>query len=64
MARASYFSLGSEEALSVLKEVVDAISQWKMVATSAAVGLNANEIDEFAPAFEHGQTKAARAVFK
>ena len=64
MARASYFSLGSEEALSVLKEVVDAISQWKMVATSAAVGLNANEIDEFAPAFEHAQTKAARAVFK
>ena len=42
----SYFSLGRDEALAVLAEVVHAVSQWKAVAMSAGVGLKANEIDD------------------
>ena len=62
MARASYFSLSKDGALTVLAEVVRAVSQWKAVAMSAGVGLKANEIDDFAPAFEHGQMSAARSL--
>jgi serine/threonine-protein kinase HipA len=61
MARASYFSLGRDEALAVLAEVVHAVSRWKAVAMSAGVGLKANEIDDFVPAFEHDQMVAARS---
>jgi len=59
MARASYFSLGRDEALAVLAEVVHAVSQWKAVAMSAGVGLKASEIDDFVPAFEHDHMLAA-----
>jgi len=59
MARASYFSLGRDEALAVLAEVVHAVSQWKAVAMSAGVGLKASEIDDFVPAFDHDQMLAA-----
>ena len=64
MARASYFSLGAEAALKVLGEVVQAVSKWKTVAASAKVGLKAKELAGFAPAFEHGQMVAARALLK
>jgi serine/threonine-protein kinase HipA len=64
MARASYFSLRPGEALAVLAEVVHAVSGWKAVAMSAAVGLTAKEVLEFAPAFEHDQLAAARTVLR
>jgi serine/threonine-protein kinase HipA len=62
MARASYFSLDSGEALAVLAEVVHAVSQWKAVAVSAAVGLKAGEAADLAPAFEHDQMLASRSL--
>ena len=64
MARASYFSLGPDEALAVLAEVVHAVSEWKVVAMSAAVGLKAKETNDFAPAFEHDQMAASRSLLK
>lgn len=64
MARASYFSLGPDEALAVLAQVVHAVSQWKTVAMSAAVGLKSKEANDFAPAFEHGQMVAARSLLR
>jgi serine/threonine-protein kinase HipA len=64
MARASYFSLDPDEALTVLAEVVRAVAQWKVVAMSAAVGLEAKEADDFAPAFEHDQMVAACSLLK
>jgi serine/threonine-protein kinase HipA len=64
MARASYFSLGTVEALAVLAEVVHAVSEWKTVAMSAAVGLGAKDVTDFAPAFEHDQMAAARTVLR
>ncbi len=62
MARAAYFSLGADAALLILKEVVQAVSNWKTVATGAAVGLTPQEVAGFAPAFEHAQMDAARAL--
>lgn len=64
MARASYFSLGADAALKVLGKVVQAVSKWKTVAASAAVGLKAKELAGFAPAFVHDQMDAARALLK
>ena len=62
MARAAYFSLGADEARAVLAEVFHAVSQWKAVAKTTAVGLKAREVNDFAPAFEHDQMEAARAL--
>ena len=62
IARAAYFSLGADAALEILKEVVLAVSNWKTVATGAAVGLTPQEVADFAPAFEHAQMDAARAL--
>jgi serine/threonine-protein kinase HipA len=62
MARASYFSLGRDQARAILAEVVHAVSQWRTVAMSAAVGLKAKEIQDFVPAFEHDQMVAARLI--
>ena len=62
MARAPYFALGSDEALAILAEVVRAVSQWKTVALSPAVGLQAKEANDFAPAFEHDQKAAAHTI--
>ncbi len=64
LARAPYFSLGPDEALAVLAEVVHAVSRWKIVAMSAAVGLKTQEIDELAPAFEHDQMRASHSLVK
>ena len=53
LARASYFALNDEQALRVLGEVYAAVSRWRQVAVSPAVGLRAVELEDFAPAFEH-----------
>ena len=45
-----------------LAEVVRAVSQWQTVALSPAVGLQAKEVNDFAPAFEHEQKAAAHSI--
>ena len=62
MARAVYFSIDKDEALAVLKEIVSAVTQWSVIATSPAIGMTRQEIKDFAPAFEHLQTDAAKAL--
>lgn len=64
MARAAYFSLGPGQAQAVLAQVVAAVSEWRVVASSAQVGLTLDEAEDFAPAFEHEQIVAARALLK
>ena len=41
--------------MAVLAEVHAAVLDWRQVALSAAVGLRSNDLDDFAPAFEHEQ---------
>lgn len=62
MARASYFALPAQAALTVLGEIVRAVIDWKAVATSNAVGLKAKEASQFTPAFEHEQMTFARSL--
>ena len=57
---APYFGLGAPgSALAVLGAVVKAVANWKAVATSTEVGLRRDELDDFAPAFEHQAARDA-----
>lgn len=53
LGQAARFMLKPNEAKAVLAEVVRAVQQWRDVAVSADVGLNTQELEAFAPAFEH-----------
>ena len=56
---------GSEKRpLATLGEVHAAASNWRQVALGAEVGLQAAELSDFAPAFEHEQMSAAAALLK
>lgn len=57
---ADYFRLGSEEMRNVLGDVAAAVSDWRTVARR--YGLGDTEIEVMAPAFEHEQAGAARAI--
>lgn len=60
MAVAESFRLGREEAERVLRHVVIACSQWRVVATRH--GLSKREQEDMSPAFEHPQTDRARSL--
>ena len=62
MARCTYFSLSKAEALAVLADVYAAVLDWRKVALSAEVGLHLNELEDFAPAFEHDQMEATQIL--
>jgi serine/threonine-protein kinase HipA len=62
LARAPYFALNAEQALSVLSEVHCAVSKWRQVALSREVGLSIAELDDFALAFEHEQMGTAAVL--
>lgn len=57
---ASYFHLTDEGALRILGEVYMAVSRWRQVARSAAVGMSAAESTAFEAAFEHEETRSAK----
>jgi serine/threonine-protein kinase HipA len=57
-----YFALTRPKALKVLGEVHQAVANWRTVALSASVGLQRQELDDFAPAFEHDQMEKAREL--
>jgi serine/threonine-protein kinase HipA len=60
--RSTYFSLSRDEALTVLTEVHAAVSNWRDLALSSEVGLRREELEDFAPAFEHEQMDAAQTL--
>ena len=62
LARAAYFALDKAQALAVLGEVHGAVRQWRQFAQAPEVGLQARELDDFAPAFEHVQMDAAAGL--
>ena len=64
LARAAYFALDADQALTVLAEVHAAVSSWRELALSREVGLQPAELDDFAPAFEHGQMEAIATLLK
>lgn len=64
LARAPYFALDRERAMAVLAEVHAAVVNWRQIALGAEVGLRTNELDDFAAAFEHGQTDAVAELLQ
>jgi serine/threonine-protein kinase HipA len=62
MAQAFRFELSPVQAQAVLAEVLAAVVRWKEVAMSADVGLQASEVADFRPAFEHAARQEAQAL--
>ncbi len=56
---APYFWLTPADAIRVLGQVCAAISQWKALAMTPAVGMSARDVDDFAPAFDNAQLRVA-----
>jgi serine/threonine-protein kinase HipA len=52
--QAARFELSQPQAQSILEDVAAAVDRWRDVATSAEVGLQTHELNEFKPAFEGG----------
>ena len=52
LGRCAYFALTPAQAQDVLAEVVTAVTGWKTLALSVAVGLKVNEVNDFAHAFD------------
>jgi len=59
---AAYFGLTRAEAEAEAARIAVEVARWREVATSRAVGLTEAELREFAPAFEHSEARAARAL--
>jgi serine/threonine-protein kinase HipA len=64
LARATYFALDTDQALTILAEVHAVVSNWRQLALSPEVGLRPAELDDFAPAFEHEQMEAAAVLLR
>lgn len=59
MGNAIYFGLATDAAKQLLAEVVQAVSRWRLEALAPEVGLRREELQDFAPAFEHAAVEAA-----
>jgi len=62
MRQASQFSLTAEQSLVVVRQIVEAVGQWRAVGQSAGVGMTAHELDEFKLAFEHSGLADAKKL--
>jgi serine/threonine-protein kinase HipA len=60
MSVGSYFRLGEEDTREVLREVSEAVGQWRVAATET--GLDRAAIEQMVPAFEHGRADRARQI--
>lgn len=52
--------MSRQQALDALAPIYQAVKGWRHMATSTAVGLQPQELDDFAPAFEHEALEEAR----
>ena len=63
LEHAGHFGLAAPSAaLGILREILSALSDWRAVALSPEVGLQQEELDDFAPAFEHEAAEGARRM--
>lgn len=60
MSVTPYFKISRQRAKAILAEVERAVATWRKAGLS--IGLTAQELDEFADAFEHAERAAARRV--
>ena len=62
LSEAPYFGLTRAEAEELLGTVALKLAQWREIAGARDVGLTDADIAQFAPAFEHDDARAARAL--
>ena len=62
LSEAPYFGLTRAEAEELLGTVALKLAQWREIASARDVGLTDADIAQFAPAFEHDDARAARAL--
>jgi len=62
MGQASQFTLTAAQALAIVRQIVEAVVQWRALGQSADVGMTAPELDEFALAFEHSSLADAKKL--
>jgi len=62
LGQAARFQLEPAEAKQVLTEVVNAVSKWREIALTPAVGLLTDELGDFEPALEHSELEKAQAL--
>ena len=62
MGQASQFTLTAEQALAIMRQVVEAVGQWRAVGKSADVGMTTLELDEYKLAFEHSGLADAKKL--
>lgn len=62
LGQAARFQLNPQQATAVLAKVTQAVQQWRKLALSAEVGLRPDELEDFAPAFEHAGLDEALAA--
>lgn len=62
LGQASQFALTRAQALAIVRELVAAVLQWRAVGQSADIGMTTQELNEFAPAFEHSSLAEARKL--
>jgi serine/threonine-protein kinase HipA len=55
-----YFRIAPPRARQILREVEQAVSQWRYV--GRGLGMTTQELDQFADAFEHEERAAARTA--
>lgn len=62
MGQASQFALTAEQALAIVRQVVEAVGHWREVGLSAEVKMTTLELDEFTLAFEHSSLADAKKL--
>ncbi len=62
MGQASQFALTANQALAIVRQVVEAVVQWRAVGQSADVGMTTLELAEFKLAFEHSGLADAKKL--
>jgi serine/threonine-protein kinase HipA len=62
LAEAPYFGLTRQEAEVTAGGIATKLAQWREIAKSRDVGLSEVELANLAPAFEHEDARAARAL--
>lgn len=62
LGQAPQFALSRDQALAVLRQVVEAVMQWRRVGQSVDVAMTARELDAFSLAFEHSDLDDARKL--
>lgn len=64
MREAGRFYLTADEALAVLGQVLNAISDWRTLALGKDVGMQKKDLEDIESAFEHADLETAKVLLK